>query len=135
VAKPTDPKKKARYAELAGLGCAQPEREASASTPRGSRASRSSSCRSHVPDSPPGWAGAAPSGWLAGAGRQTGAWLALAWQLSLSYGRALQAPALKAWGGKPENVEAAQQAYYNRARLNGAARSGSYSPEMEREAA
>ena len=29
------------------------------------------------------------------------------WQLSFSYGRALQAPALKAWGGKPENVEAA----------------------------
>jgi fructose-bisphosphate aldolase, class I len=53
------------------------------------------------------------------------------WQLSFSYGRALQAPALKAWGGKPENVEAAQQAYYKRARLNGAARSGSYSAEME----
>ncbi len=57
------------------------------------------------------------------------------WQLSFSYGRALQAPALKAWGGKPENVEAAQQAYYHRARLNSAARSGSYSPDMEREAA
>ena len=28
------------------------------------------------------------------------------WKLSFSYGRALQAPALKAWGGKPENVEA-----------------------------
>ena len=28
------------------------------------------------------------------------------WQLSFSYGRALQAPALKAWGGKEENVEA-----------------------------
>ncbi len=57
------------------------------------------------------------------------------WQLSFSYGRALQAPALEAWGGKPENVEAAQQAYYHRARLNSAARSGSYTPEMEREAA
>ena len=57
------------------------------------------------------------------------------WELSFSYGRALQAPALKAWGGKPENVEAAQQAYFRRARLNGAARSGDYSPEMEREAA
>jgi fructose-bisphosphate aldolase class I len=56
------------------------------------------------------------------------------WQLSFSYGRALQAPALKAWGGKPENVEAAQQAYHRRAKLNGAARSGKYEPEMEREA-
>jgi fructose-bisphosphate aldolase class I len=57
------------------------------------------------------------------------------WQLSFSYGRALQAPALKAWGGKPENVEAAQQAYYHRAKMNGAARTGLYAPEMEREAA
>jgi fructose-bisphosphate aldolase, class I len=57
------------------------------------------------------------------------------WQLSFSYGRALQAPALKAWLGQAENVEAAQQAYLHRARLNGAARSGSYSPEMEELAA
>jgi fructose-bisphosphate aldolase class I len=57
------------------------------------------------------------------------------WQLSFSYGRALQAPALKAWGGKPENVEAAQRAYYHRAKMNGAARTGMYAPEMEREAA
>src|SRR5436305_13251909 len=56
------------------------------------------------------------------------------WQLSFSYGRALQAPALKAWLGKPENVEAAQRAYYRRAKLNGAARTGMYAPEMEREA-
>jgi fructose-bisphosphate aldolase class I len=53
------------------------------------------------------------------------------WQLSFSYGRALQAPALKAWQGQPENVEAAQQAYYRRAKFNGAARSGTYAPEME----
>ena len=53
------------------------------------------------------------------------------WQLSFSYGRALQAPALKAWQGKPENVEAAQEAYLKRARLNGAARSGSYTADME----
>ena len=53
------------------------------------------------------------------------------WELSFSYGRALQAPALKAWGGKEENVAAAQEAYFHRARLNGAARSGSYSEEME----
>jgi fructose-bisphosphate aldolase class I len=57
-----------------------------------------------------------------------------AWELSFSYGRALQAPALKAWGGEAANVAQAQQAYYNRARLNGAARSGSYSKEMEKEA-
>jgi len=56
------------------------------------------------------------------------------WQLSFSYGRALQAPALKAWGGKEENVEAAQRAYYHRAKMNAAARTGTYAPEMEREA-
>jgi fructose-bisphosphate aldolase class I len=57
------------------------------------------------------------------------------WELSFSYGRALQAPALKAWGGAEENVEAAQRAFYARARLNGLARSGSYSPDMEKVAA
>jgi fructose-bisphosphate aldolase class I len=56
------------------------------------------------------------------------------WQLSFSYGRALQAPALKAWTGKSENVPAAQRAYYHRAKMNGAARTGMYAPEMEREA-
>jgi fructose-bisphosphate aldolase class I len=56
------------------------------------------------------------------------------WQLSFSYGRALQAPALKAWAGKPENVEAGQHAYYHRAKMNGAARTGMYAPEMEKEA-
>jgi fructose-bisphosphate aldolase class I len=56
------------------------------------------------------------------------------WQLSFSYGRALQAPALKAWGGKSENVEAAQRAYYHRAKMNGAARTGMYAPAMEQEA-
>ena len=56
------------------------------------------------------------------------------WQLSFSYGRALQAPALKAWRGQPENLEAAQRAYYHRAKMNGAARTGMYAPEMEREA-
>ena len=55
------------------------------------------------------------------------------WELSFSYGRALQAPALKAWAGKAENVEAAQRAFYLRAKLNGAARTGMYAPEMERE--
>jgi fructose-bisphosphate aldolase, class I len=56
------------------------------------------------------------------------------WQLSFSYGRALQAPALKAWRGRDENVEAAQRAYYHRAKMNAAARTGTYTPEMEREA-
>jgi fructose-bisphosphate aldolase class I len=53
------------------------------------------------------------------------------WQLSFSYGRALQAPALKAWKGQAANAPAAQQAYAHRARLNGAARTGSYTPAME----
>src|SRR5215831_5643132 len=57
------------------------------------------------------------------------------WELSFSYGRALQAPALKAWGGDPEHVEEAQKAYYRRAKFNGAARTGSYAPEMETAAA
>jgi fructose-bisphosphate aldolase class I len=56
------------------------------------------------------------------------------WKLSFSYGRALQAAALKAWGGKEENVEAAQRAYYHRAKMNGAAQTGLYAPDMEREA-
>jgi fructose-bisphosphate aldolase class I len=56
------------------------------------------------------------------------------WQLSFSYGRALQAPALRAWAGKAENVEAAQRAFYHRAKMNSAARTGMYAPEMEREA-
>jgi fructose-bisphosphate aldolase, class I len=54
------------------------------------------------------------------------------WQISFSYGRALQAPAIKAWGGKPENVEAGQRAYYHRAKMNSAARTGVYAPEMEK---
>ena len=57
------------------------------------------------------------------------------WQLSFSYGRALQAPALKAWSGKAENVEAAQRAYFHRARMNGAARTGRYVSDMEHEPA
>jgi fructose-bisphosphate aldolase, class I len=55
------------------------------------------------------------------------------WELSFSYGRALQAPALKAWEGDSANVEAAQQAYYRRAKFNGAARTGSYAPDWEKE--
>ena len=55
------------------------------------------------------------------------------WELSFSYGRALQAPAQHAWLGREENVEAAQRAYYHRARMNGAARTGTYSPALEAE--
>jgi fructose-bisphosphate aldolase, class I len=57
------------------------------------------------------------------------------WQLSFSYGRALQSPSLQAWRGESGNVEAAQRAFHHRARMNGAARSGSYTPELEGEAA
>jgi fructose-bisphosphate aldolase class I len=56
------------------------------------------------------------------------------WELSFSYGRALQEPALKAWQGKAENAAATQQALYQRAFLNGAARTGDYAPVMEKEA-
>ncbi len=59
----------------------------------------------------------------------------LPWELSFSYGRALQAPALKAWRGAPANAEAAQRAYYHRAKCNGAARYGRYDAAMEAEAA
>ena len=55
------------------------------------------------------------------------------WELSFSYGRALQEPALKAWQGKTENAAATQLALYQRAFLNGAARSGEYTPAMETE--
>ena len=56
------------------------------------------------------------------------------WELSFSYGRALQAAAQHAWAGSPDNVPAAQAAYVKRARLNGLARSGQYSRELERAA-
>ena len=57
------------------------------------------------------------------------------WELSFSYGRALQAAPLKAWRGDAGNVPAAQQAYLHRARMNGLARSGSWSPELEEKVA
>ncbi|MFN7141553.1 MAG: class I fructose-bisphosphate aldolase [Limisphaerales bacterium] len=53
------------------------------------------------------------------------------WELSFSYGRALQAPALKAWAGNKNNVPAAQRALLHRARCNSAARYGKYSGELE----
>lgn len=48
------------------------------------------------------------------------------WSLTFSYGRALQQSVLKAWQGKPENVQAAQAALLERARANGAASKGEY---------
>ncbi len=50
----------------------------------------------------------------------------LPWKLSFSYGRALQAAPLKAWGGKAENLAAGQAAFLERARANGQASLGSY---------
>ncbi len=57
------------------------------------------------------------------------------WELSFSYGRALQGPTLEAWDGKSEKVPAAQQVFYHRAKCNGAARYGKYSASMEVSAA
>ena len=54
------------------------------------------------------------------------------WQLSFSYARALQGPAMKAWGGEARNIAAGQKAFYHRAKCNGAARYARYKPELER---
>ena len=53
------------------------------------------------------------------------------WNLTYSYGRALQASALDTWSGKEENVSAAQDAFYKRAKLNSLATKGDYSEDME----
>ena len=53
------------------------------------------------------------------------------WQVSFSYARALQDPALKAWKGEAANVPAAQRIFYHRAKMNSAARTGSYTAQME----
>ena len=55
----------------------------------------------------------------------------LPWELSFSYGRALQAAPLRAWGGDPARFKAGQQAFYHRAMCNSAARTGQYSADME----
>jgi fructose-bisphosphate aldolase class I len=59
----------------------------------------------------------------------------LPWELSFSYGRALQAPALAAWQGKESQFAAGQQALYKRARLNSLAHHGKYESSMEADAA
>ena len=56
----------------------------------------------------------------------------LPWALTFSYGRALQAAALKAWGGKPENVAAGQRAFSHRARMNGLAALGTWDQKLEK---
>jgi fructose-bisphosphate aldolase class I len=53
------------------------------------------------------------------------------WQLSFSYGRALQAPVLAAWKGQESNVAEAQRVFFKRCQLNGLAREGIYSRAME----
>jgi len=53
------------------------------------------------------------------------------WELSYSYGRALQDEALKAWLGKPENVAAGQKMFAHRGHLCSAARHGKYEAAME----
>jgi len=57
-----------------------------------------------------------------------------AWELSFSYGRALQAAALKAWKGDDANLSAGQAAYGHRARMNGLARAGTWAPDAEKAA-
>jgi len=59
----------------------------------------------------------------------------LPWQVSYSYGRALQAAPLKAWSGKSENVAAAQRAFSHRAMMNGLASLGQWKADLERKAA
>ena len=59
----------------------------------------------------------------------------LPWTLTFSYGRALQAAPQKAWSGKAENVSAGQRAFAHRARMNGLAALGKWSPALEKEAA
>jgi fructose-bisphosphate aldolase class I len=56
------------------------------------------------------------------------------WKLTFSYGRALQAAPQKAWSGKPQNVPAGQRAFAHRARMNGLAALGKWSPDLEKTA-
>ncbi len=56
----------------------------------------------------------------------------LPWELTFSFSRAIQQPALDIWQGKESQVVAAQQTLYHRALCNSAARSGKYIAEMEK---
>ena len=53
------------------------------------------------------------------------------WKISFSYGRALQDPAIETWRGKQQNLKAAQQAFYHRAKCNSAAAIGKYTSALE----
>ncbi len=55
----------------------------------------------------------------------------LPWEVSFSYGRALQAPVLDTWRGLPANFAAGQKAFFKRAKLNGLARTGRYAAALE----
>jgi fructose-bisphosphate aldolase class I len=55
------------------------------------------------------------------------------WELSFSFGRALQVPVLEVWAGNNDNKEAAQKAFFKRAKLNSLARKGKYKRQMEKE--
>jgi fructose-bisphosphate aldolase class I len=59
----------------------------------------------------------------------------LPWQLSFSYGRALQDTALKAWGGTPAGFAAGQKEFLKRAKLNSLATTGRYTAALESQAA
>ncbi len=56
------------------------------------------------------------------------------WAMTFSYGRALQAAALKAWGGREENVAAGQRALAHRAKMNGLAARGEWKADLEKAA-
>jgi len=90
--------------------------------------------KAHVPEGVPGIAFLSGGQSAEEATAHLGAMNALGnhpWQLTFSYGRALQAPALNAWKGDPANFEAGQKALFKRAKLNGLARQGEYSPSLE----
>jgi fructose-bisphosphate aldolase class I len=55
----------------------------------------------------------------------------LPWPLTFSFARAIQQPALQIWGGKDENIKAAQRAIFHRAKCDQAARLGKYNIAME----
>jgi fructose-bisphosphate aldolase class I len=59
----------------------------------------------------------------------------LPWNLTFSYGRALQHAPQKAWSGKSENVAAAQRVFSHRARMNGLAAQGQWKQDLEKKAA
>jgi fructose-bisphosphate aldolase class I len=90
--------------------------------------------REHVPASVPGIA------FLSGGQSEISATAHLAamnamfdlpWKLTFSYGRALQASALQAWSGNPDNIAGARKAFTHRAKMNGMAASGTWNQREE----